>query len=178
MFNWRDLIELGNVGVGLWGANATSSAQRADGAASMAYGITREAMALQDANQEEDAAKALAEKILRAAHKQKGAARAATAASGVRLDEFAAAPEEEIERLAQEDAAMTILSGKRTADSIRRGGAMARLAGENELAASGTRANTTMFQGAAAAARGIAGWRGTTGSSNAKTVPIYENPEY
>ena len=87
MFNWSDLMQLANVGVGLWGASATSSAQRADGAASMAYGVTREAMALQDANQEEDAAKALAEKILRAAQKQKGAARAATAASGVRLDE-------------------------------------------------------------------------------------------
>lgn len=177
MFNWGDLFQLANIGVGLWGTNAAASGQRAQGASAMAFGVTQEAAALQDANQEEDAAKALAEKILRAASKQRGAARAATAASGVRLDEFAAAPEEEIERLAQEDAAMTILSGKRTADTIRRSGELKRMAGENYLSASGTRADTTLFQGINQAARGLSGWRGIQGAPS-KTVPIYENPEY
>jgi uncharacterized protein YcaQ len=174
--SWSDWGQIATTGATLFGSKTASDGQRAGGAAAKAYGAAQDVMAQHDAAGEEDAARAMVEKILRAAKKQKGAARAATAASGVRIDEFALAPEQEIEELAQEDAAMTILSGKRRADSIRLSGRMARLAGGNEAAAADIRANTTLFQGADAALRGLSGWKGAQGAL--KTVPIYENPEY
>lgn len=103
-------------------------------------GLTRDAqgqgqqyLAEADALYELDAAKQQAEKIQRAARRQKGAARAATAASGARIDEFALSTETEIDALANEDAAMTILGGDRRARSLRASGRAARAAGRNDM---------------------------------------------
>lgn len=156
------------------GAGATALGQVSQGNASASFGRAQEHLAEADALYTEDAARHQAELILRAAQRQKGAARAATGASGARIDEFALAAEDEIEQLSQEDAAMTILSGQRQGRSIRYGGTMARLAGENERSASLFRAGGSLMEG-------LSGWKGAKSGSGlgpTKTVPIYENPEY
>lgn len=98
-----------------------------------AQGQGQQYLAEADALYELDAAQQQAEKIQRAARRQKSSARAATAASGARVDEFALAAETEIDALANEDAAMTILSGERRARSLRASGQAARAAGRNEM---------------------------------------------
>lgn len=158
--------------MGAVGSGAQALGHLAGGRAAASFGRAQQDLAEADALYVEDAAQQQAQKILRAAQRQKSAARAATAASGVRLDEFALAPETEIETLAQEDAAMTILSGKRQGRSIRYGGAMANAAGQNERSASLFRAGNSLLQG-------LSGWKGAKGGvGDTKTVPVYENPEY
>ncbi len=115
-----------------------------------------------DALYEIDAAAQQAQKIQRAARRQKGTARAATAASGARIDEFALAPETEIDALANEDAAMTILSGERRARALRFSGQAAKRAGRNEMTAS-------LFS---AGAQGYSNWKGA--KKAVKTEPFYD----
>ncbi len=124
--------------------------QVAGGLARSAYGDAQASLARADAMYEMDAASQQAQQILRAARRQKGAARAATGASGARIDEFSMGAEQEIEQLAQEDAAMTILSGKRKARGLEFSGAAAKRAGKAELAGS-------LFS---AASTGYSGWKG------------------
>lgn len=124
--------------------------QVAGGLARSAYGDAQNSLARADAMYEMDAASQQAQQIMRAARRQKGAARAATAASGARIDEFSMGAEQEIEQLAQEDAAMTILSGKRKARGLEFSGAAAKRAGKAELAGS-------LFS---AASTGYSGWKG------------------
>lgn len=71
-----------------------------------------------DAAYAKDAAKAQAENIMRARRKQVAAARAATAASGTRLDEFSEINTNEIEREGASDEQMMLLTGRRQADSM------------------------------------------------------------
>lgn len=106
------------------------------GMASMEQGKAQNVLSRVDAAYERDTATQQAERILRAARTQKGAARAATAASGARLDEFSLGPEQEIDLLANQDAAMTILTGKRRADTMEMSGRMAERAGRNKFTAS------------------------------------------
>lgn len=72
----------------------------------------------QDALNEKDAAAQQAENIMKARRKQVASARAATAASGTKLDEFSEINTSDIERGAANDAQMTLLTGQRRGDSL------------------------------------------------------------
>lgn len=72
----------------------------------------------QEALNEKDAAKAHAEMIAAAVRKEKGAARAAMAASGTQLDDFSNINTDEIDRMGAHDEAMTMLTGARRARSL------------------------------------------------------------
>lgn len=133
--------------------------QVAGGFSKMAYGDAQNSLARADANYERDASQQQAEKILRAARSQKSTARANTAGSGVRIDEFSLGVEQEIDELANQDAAMTILSGKRKAMSLEFGGDMAKRAGRSEFMGS-------LFS---AGATGYSGWKG----AKAKSEPSF-----
>ena len=122
----------------------------AGGLASYEQGKTQNVLSQVDAAYERDAATQQADRILRAARTQKGAARAATAASGARIDEFSLGVEQEIDMLANQDAAMTILTGKRRSDTIQRSGAMAQKAGANKF-------NASLFS---TGAQGYSNWKG------------------
>ncbi|QHE86312.1 hypothetical protein [Hydrogenophaga sp. BPS33] len=106
------------------------------GLASAEMGKTQNALAKVDAAYERDTAEQQATRVRREVIRQKGAARAATAASGARLDEFALGPEHEIGLLGAQDAEMLILSGNRRSDALLRAGRMAEKAGNNKLMAS------------------------------------------
>jgi hypothetical protein len=153
-------LSMGTSMMGAVGAGTTALGHLAQGNASAATGRAHQDLAEADALYAEDAA----EKILRAARRQKSAARAATAASGVRLDEFSTGAEAEIDELSMQDAAMTILSGKRQGRAIRYGGTMARMAGENERSGSLFRAGREVMQG-------YAGWKGAKAKT---TAPFYD----
>lgn len=127
-----------------------------------AQGDAQASLAEADARYELDAAAQQAEKIQRAARREKGAARAATAASGARIDEFAMGAEKEIGVLSEQDAAMTILTGQRRARSLRYSGEAAKRAGRSEFAGS-------LFR---AAAVGYGGWKG--GQKKVETLPFYD----
>lgn len=77
----------------------------------------------QNAAYEKDAAKEQAERIMRARKRQVSAARAATAASGTKLDEFSMINTNEIERLGASDEQMTLLTGERRGRSLMSGAA-------------------------------------------------------
>lgn len=87
-----------------------------------------------DAESERAAASRQASLILKSAERTRGAARAATAASGARVDEFSLPNEDEIIRAGEVDASMALLSGERRARSLekqasqqKQGGGMAAL---------------------------------------------------
>lgn len=103
--------------------------QALGGVAQLAHGSVQNEMAKTDAAFVRDTASQDAQKILRAGQREKSAARAATAASGTRVDEFSMGVEREIESLAEQDAAMTILTGQRKAKAMEFGGKMAKNAG-------------------------------------------------
>lgn len=113
-------------------------------AKSQAASLNYEAMA------ERDAANAQAEKILRATRRERGAARAAIAASGTALDEFALRNEQDIQALGEADVAMSILSGERRGRQTEQQAAQVRQAGRNTMTAS-------LLRGAGQYATG---WRG------------------
>lgn len=142
--------------------------QVAGGLSRSAQGDAENSLARADAAYERDASQQQAEKILRAARRQKGTARAATGASGARIDEFSLGAEQEIDTLANEDAAMTILTGKRRANSLEFAGASAKRAGRNALSASLFSASQTGYdgwKGAKKAAPKSEFYDGTTGDS-------------
>jgi len=128
----------------------------AGGLASAEQGKTQNALAQVDAAYERDAATQQADRILRAARTQKGTARAATAASGARLDEFSLGVEQEIDTLANKDAAMTILTGRNRSDSIQMAGRNAQKAGTNKMTAS-------LFS---AGSQGYSNWKGAKKSTD------------
>lgn len=72
---------------------------------------------------EKDAAKEQAQRIMRARSRQVSAARAATAASGTKLDTFSEINTNEIERLGASDEQMTLLTGERRGRSMMSGAA-------------------------------------------------------
>lgn len=135
------------------------------GIGGLQYGRAQSAMAEADAVAERDSAQQEAEKIMRAAVRRKGAARAATAASGAALDTFAIGVEQEIDQFSEEDAAMTILGGKRRGDVLRTQGKYAKAAGMNQFGSSLIQAG---YQ--------TSGWRGTKAPVRDSVDPVYTDP--
>lgn len=123
------------------------------GVSAWQHGRTAEAMARTDAMTTRDTAAQQAEVILRATGRRRAEARAATAASGARVDEFSLRNEQEILQAGETDAAMAILSGERQARELELGGKLQRKAGQSQLVGS-------LFGSAAT----LSGWRGTTGA--------------
>lgn len=100
------------------------------------------------AAQQQDQAQAEAERIRRAGERTQGAARAQLAASGVVVDEGSAVLiDQEIGRTVEEDAQMTLLTGKRQAGASRFSASMARAQGRNAQTASVLGAVSTGLQG-------------------------------
>lgn len=100
---------------------------------------------------EQDTARAQAERILKATRRERGAARAAIAASGTALDEFALMNERDIQDIGETDAAMAILSGDRQALATRQQASAVRQSGRNQFLSGFFRAGGTY----------ATGWRGT-----------------
>lgn len=103
------------------GAQLMATADVLDGVASLSQGYTRGAMNRADAAYERAAADAKARRVRDAGAREKGAARAAAAGSGVSL----ASPsvleaERSIDRRSEQDALSVILSGENRADSLER----------------------------------------------------------
>lgn len=120
---------------------------------SVAGGISSAATAYQRAGQydlaaagELDAGAAQAEKILRITKRERGAARAAIAANGTKLDEFALQNEQDIQQAGETDAAMAILTGKRRAAQL-------------QTTADGTR-SAGLYSAAGGFASAVSGWKG------------------
>ena len=103
---------------------------------SIAYSQAQTEGSKADAAAERDAASQHAEKILRATNKQRAAARAATAASGTRVDEFSLGVEQEILEAGETDAAMTILGADRRARTLRTQAKLQTAAGYGEAGGS------------------------------------------
>ena len=101
------------------------------------------------ADQERDAAVAQAEKFRRAGRKQSASARAAYAASGVSVGIGTPVRiNETIERDAEEDAYMNILTGKRRGETLDTEAALTRQAGRNAQTAGRVGVVTSLLSGA------------------------------
>jgi hypothetical protein len=151
------------------GSMLSVAGQVAGGLASAEMGKTQNVLAQADAAYERDTAEQQATRVRREVMRQKGAARAATAASGARLDEFALGAEHEIGMLGAQDASMLILTGKRRAEAMERGGRMSARAGRNRLEGSLFRASM--------GEDGLFGkWKGAKGKSGSQltTAPFYD----
>lgn len=116
------------------------------------YHDTQRIQANADAAAERDVAQQQAERILRATARRRSEARAATAASGARVDQFALGVEQDIVGAGEHDAAMVILGGERRAGALRTQGRMSGAASMNALAGS-------LFEGSYK----LSGWRGARG---------------
>jgi hypothetical protein len=102
---------------------------------------------LNQAAYREDAGRAQAEKIRRAGLAQRGEAKAALAAGGVKLGEGTALEiDQTIAERSEEDALSAILSGKRAGSSARSEANMLGQAGENAVSNSYGRAASTVLQ--------------------------------
>lgn len=123
--------------------------QAAGGVSGLLYADTQAQQMKADAAAQQDASRQQARNILRETERRRGAARAATAASGARIDEFSLANEQEILQAGETDAAMEILSGERRARGLRTGAKLARAQGLNEFGSS-------LF----AASASLGAWRG------------------
>lgn len=119
---------------------------------------------------EKDTGRAQAERILRATRRERGAARAAIAASGTALDEFALTNEREIQDIGETDAAMAILSGDRQALATRQQADAVRQSGRNQFLSGFLRAGgtySTGWRGAKEATDPIGSFmRGTRGTGD------------
>lgn len=107
-----------------------------------------------------------AENILRATSRRVGEARAATAASGVKIDQFSVINENAIQEAGESDAAMTILNGKMAARSRRSQGQLAFAKGLGGAAATLMKAD---FGGASESLMrpDLSGWKGMKGTLDA-----------
>lgn len=106
----------------------------------------------ENARLEREAADEQAKRVRMAVEREKSAARAATAASGTQLDEFASINIDAIERLGASDEAMTRLSGARRA--------------RREMQSAENYGNAAMASGFA----GFASMAGTAAKSNWRTT--------
>lgn len=95
------------------GSEMMAIGQAGQGFSGLLAAETKSQLAKAEGEMQMDSARVQARNILRATERQRGAARAATAASGARIDEFSLANEQEIMQAGETDAALTILSGKR-----------------------------------------------------------------
>jgi hypothetical protein len=114
--------------------------------------------AVNDGAYQQDAAKAQAEKIRKLGALQKSEARAALAASGVKVGEGTALEvEKEITAASEEDALTALLGGKRSAQSMQEEARLLTKAGTNAR----NNANTSALASVASAgARAYSGWKG------------------
>lgn len=118
------------------------------GISSALYANAQATQARADARTERDAAQQQAESILRATERRRGAARAATAASGAKIDEFSLGVERDIEEAGFTDAAMTVLSGDRRARSLQSAARTQQAAGMGALGSSLLSASYIGWKGA------------------------------
>ncbi len=116
----------------------------------MMLGQAQDTMAKSDARGVRQAAKGEHDAILREMSRVRSAARAATAGSGVVVDEFAMQFEDEITRGGTYDATMALLTGEQRARSMELEGRMARRAGNSAMASSLLDAGTSA----------VGGWKG------------------
>lgn len=123
----------------------------AGGATQYFKGATQADMASSDAQSERLAASRQAERIARATRSQRGAAAAATASNGTRLDEFSLINDQQIAQAGATDAGMAILSGNNRARALELSGSLARRDANSALAGS-------LFQGTY---QYMKGWKGT-----------------
>jgi hypothetical protein len=111
------------------------------------------------AQQEREQALQTAVVIRRAGERQRGQARGALAASGVRVDEGSAAlAQDEITRGAESDAFQALLEGGRKARGLETDGQMARISGRQQADAGKINAAGTLMSGVYGAAKAN-GWR-------------------
>lgn len=153
---------------GTEGAAALTTSQQVQLGATALGGISQalyhdaqRVQAQADASSERDVAQQQAERILRATARRRSEARAATAASGTRVDDFALGVEQDIVGAGEHDAAMSILGGERRAGALRTQARMSGAAAMNSLAGS-------LFEGAYK----LAGWRGAKGPSYSYTGDV------
>jgi hypothetical protein len=137
--------------------------QLAQGRAQKAAANAEAAQMQNLALQQQDQAEQEAERIRKAGRRAQGQARAQLAASGVRVDEGSAVLiDEDIARESENDAQMTLLTGKRQARSSRFAADQARAAGSNAMTGSVLGAVST----------GLQGWKGIKPSGGYRyTVP-------
>ncbi len=83
-----------------------------------------------------DLAAQQSERVLRATARQRSAARAATAASGAKIDEFSLGVEQDIQQAGEMDAANVLLGGERTARAMEQSAKLARAQGLSNAGAS------------------------------------------
>lgn len=130
----------------------------AGGASNYLYNRTREDMARADASSERDAAQQASKVILRATERRRAEARAATAASGARVDANALQVEQEIVQGGETDAAMTILGAERRARTLETNAKLSRAEAQFGLGSS-------LFE----AGYGMRGWRNAKGADYSAT---------
>lgn len=109
------LPDFSKVTAGQWTLGAGQGIQ---GIADLRTGSANAGALNMDAASERAAASRQASLILKDAERVRGAARAATAASGARVDEFSLMNEGEIVQAGEVDAAMALLTGERRARSL------------------------------------------------------------
>ncbi len=115
-------------------------------------------IARNDAAYKADAAKAQAEKIRRLGKAQRGEAKAALAASGVKLGEGTPLElEKDIAQKSEEDALSALLTGKRITQSANDEAAMLQRAGNNAVTNSYFSAGSSVLSAGATYAKG--GWK-------------------
>jgi hypothetical protein len=115
----------------------------------------RSELATTDALMERQYATLQAKRILAATERQRGAARAATAASGARIDQFSLVSETDIVEAGETDAAMSILSGEMAGRGLERKSRAHRRAATDAAA-------TTLFN----AYGQTSGWKGAKGPTS------------
>lgn len=179
--------------LGVYGQVKAGQAQRrqlnAQASAADAQAAQVEDNAYTQAAQTREEAQAQARLIRDAAVQVRGAARAAFAGSGVRVDQGSAAlVQEQIVRDSERDAALTILTGERRAGSIEKGGqldaaslrsgaANARQAGSDARTASLINAAGTVLNAGAAYARWKIGMQPRTTTSPSTGYFGYGDPQ-
>lgn len=105
-------------------------------ASSLMQAETQAQQAKAEAAGQRDLAAQQAERVMRATARQRGAARAATAASGAKIDEFSLAVEQDIQQAGELDAANVLLGGERTARAMEQSAKLARAQGMSSAGAS------------------------------------------
>jgi hypothetical protein len=116
----------GNTSTGQW---IKMGGQAIQGVSALASSNANAAALTGDAGSERAAATRQATLVLKNAERVRGAARAATAASGARVDEFSLMNEDEIMQAGEIDAAMAILTGERRARALEESASQQKQAG-------------------------------------------------
>lgn len=111
-------------------------------------GYARDAMAKADAAGVRDVGKQQARQIMRTTRRAVGSVRAATAASGARIDQFSTPAEAEVDMAGETDAALALLGAENQARGIEMSGKAQRARGIVQLGTSVFEANFSGWRGA------------------------------